>query len=134
MWQRSIDGRGRDGYGSLGGGDIFSLTTSCLFLATSRLWLENSPFLLRVMFGGDVSLVMVLILCHLPTPVFWCVGSPKSQCTPVESVLLSIWCNRSPSKVIIFSWKLLPDRIPTRDNLLNRRVHLIPRTVPYPIC
>jgi hypothetical protein len=37
-------------------------------------------------------------------------------------VFSSIWESPAPSKVVAFSWQLLYDRIPTRDNLLLRGV------------
>lgn len=39
-----------------------------------------------------------------------------------ESVFGGIWKSPAPSKVIAFSWMALLDRIPTRSNLLLRRV------------
>jgi hypothetical protein len=38
----------------------------------------------------------------------------------------NIWASPTPSKVIDFSWQLLHDRVPTKDNLLLRGV--LPRT------
>jgi len=32
----------------------------------------------------------------------------------------SIWKSPTPSKVVVFSWKLLHGRIPTKDNLARR--------------
>jgi hypothetical protein len=37
-------------------------------------------------------------------------------------VFKNIWKSPAPSKVVAFSWQLLYDRIPTRDNLLLRGV------------
>jgi hypothetical protein len=37
-------------------------------------------------------------------------------------VFLCIWHNPAPSKVIAFSWKLLHNRIPTRQNLARQGV------------
>ncbi|MCH79404.1 LINE-1 reverse transcriptase like [Trifolium medium] len=34
-------------------------------------------------------------------------------------VFQQIWCSPAPSKIIAFSWQLLHNRIPTRDNLLR---------------
>lgn len=33
-----------------------------------------------------------------------------------------VWKSLAPSKVVAFSWQLLRDRIPTKDNLVKRRV------------
>ncbi|MCH80513.1 putative non-LTR retroelement reverse transcriptase, partial [Trifolium medium] len=38
------------------------------------------------------------------------------------SLLSRVWKSWAPSKVIVFSWQLLQDRVPTRQNLLKRRV------------
>ncbi|GAU50748.1 hypothetical protein TSUD_191120 [Trifolium subterraneum] len=38
------------------------------------------------------------------------------------SVLNSIWRSPAPSKVLAFSWKLLWNRIPTKDNLARRGI------------
>jgi len=35
-----------------------------------------------------------------------------------------VWKSCVPSKVVVFSWQLILDRIPTRRNLLGRGVHL----------
>ncbi|GAU18667.1 hypothetical protein TSUD_125000 [Trifolium subterraneum] len=40
----------------------------------------------------------------------------------VDSLLARVWKSWAPSKVIVFSWQLLLDRVPTRQNLLRRRV------------
>jgi hypothetical protein len=40
----------------------------------------------------------------------------------VPLVFDQIWESPAPSKVIAFSWQLLYDRIPTRNNLVNRRI------------
>jgi hypothetical protein len=40
----------------------------------------------------------------------------------VEVVFSQIWESPAPSKVIAFSWQLLYDRIPTRDNLDLRHI------------
>ncbi|GAU25614.1 hypothetical protein TSUD_260480 [Trifolium subterraneum] len=39
-----------------------------------------------------------------------------------NSLLTRVWKSWAPSKVIVFSWQLLQDRVPTRQNLLRRRV------------
>jgi hypothetical protein len=39
-----------------------------------------------------------------------------------EMVFGSVWKSPAPSKVVAFSWQLLLDRIPTKDNLLRRRI------------
>lgn len=33
-----------------------------------------------------------------------------------------VWKSPAPYKVVVFSWKLLLNRIPTKDNLLKRRI------------
>jgi hypothetical protein len=38
------------------------------------------------------------------------------------SILAKIWESPAPSKVIVFSWQLLYDRVPTKSNLLKRGV------------
>lgn len=37
-------------------------------------------------------------------------------------VFESVWKSPAPSKVVVFSWQLLLNRIPTKDNLLRRRI------------
>jgi hypothetical protein len=37
-------------------------------------------------------------------------------------ILARVWDSWAASKVIIFSWQLLQDRVPTRQNLCTRRV------------
>jgi len=39
-----------------------------------------------------------------------------------RGVFRDIWKSPTPSKVVVFSWKLLHDRIPTRRNLALRNV------------
>ncbi|XP_039689993.1 uncharacterized protein [Medicago truncatula] len=39
-----------------------------------------------------------------------------------EMVFGSVWKSLVPSKVVAFYWQLLLDRIPTKDNLLRRRI------------
>ncbi|GAU20655.1 hypothetical protein TSUD_230690 [Trifolium subterraneum] len=39
-----------------------------------------------------------------------------------DSLLARVWKSWAPSKVIVFSWQLFQDRVPTRQNLLRRRV------------
>ncbi|GAU43075.1 hypothetical protein TSUD_194290 [Trifolium subterraneum] len=39
-----------------------------------------------------------------------------------NSLLTRVWKSWAPSKVIVLSWQLLQDRVPTRQNLLRRRV------------
>ncbi|GAU27401.1 hypothetical protein TSUD_356360 [Trifolium subterraneum] len=39
-----------------------------------------------------------------------------------NSLLTRVWKSWAPSKVIVFSWQLLQDRVPTRQNLLRRHV------------
>jgi hypothetical protein len=36
------------------------------------------------------------------------------------SIFSSIWDSPAPSKVVAFSWKLLHDRLPMKDNLITR--------------
>ncbi|GAU23391.1 hypothetical protein TSUD_334390 [Trifolium subterraneum] len=38
------------------------------------------------------------------------------------NIFKSIWESPAPSKVIAFSWQLLHDRVPTKDNLLSRGI------------
>lgn len=38
-----------------------------------------------------------------------------------EKVFGHLWKSLTPSKVVAFSWQLLRDRIPTRQNLLLRK-------------
>jgi hypothetical protein len=40
------------------------------------------------------------------------------------AVLDQLWGSPAPSKVIAFSWQLLYDRVPTRNNLESRRIHI----------
>jgi hypothetical protein len=35
-------------------------------------------------------------------------------------IFKDIWCSPAPSKLIVFSWQLLHDRVPTKDNLILR--------------
>jgi len=39
-----------------------------------------------------------------------------------EMVFGAVWKSLAPSIVVVFSWQLLLDRIPTKDNLLRRRI------------
>ena len=39
-----------------------------------------------------------------------------------ERLLPKVWKTLAPSKVAVFSWQLLQDRLPTRRNLLQRGV------------
>jgi hypothetical protein len=39
----------------------------------------------------------------------------------LDSLLAKVWKSRAPSEVIVFSWQLLQDRVPTRQNLLKCR-------------
>ncbi|MCH90522.1 F-box family protein [Trifolium medium] len=48
---------------------------------------------------------------------------PGPLLSPRKSkIFSSIWDSPAPSKVIAFSWQLLHDRVPTKDNLLLRGV------------
>ena len=38
------------------------------------------------------------------------------------NLAVNIWHKYIPSKVILFLWRLLRDRLPTKDNLVRRRV------------
>ncbi|MCH91770.1 LINE-1 reverse transcriptase like [Trifolium medium] len=42
--------------------------------------------------------------------------------SPEKSIFNFIWTSPAPTKAIIFSWQLLHNRIPTKDNLLSRGV------------
>jgi hypothetical protein len=49
-------------------------------------------------------------------------GDP-STLSPMElKILANIWVSPAPSKLVVFSWELLLGRLPTRDNLISRRV------------
>jgi len=48
-------------------------------------------------------------------------GIPKGVVLQAAS---AVWKSWAPSKVIVFSWQLLLDRIPSRSNLIRRGVHL----------
>jgi hypothetical protein len=42
---------------------------------------------------------------------------------PYERMILSkIWESSAPSKIVVFSWHLFHNRLPTKDNLLRRGV------------
>ncbi|GAU49947.1 hypothetical protein TSUD_408420 [Trifolium subterraneum] len=41
-------------------------------------------------------------------------------------ILAKVWKSWAPSKVIVFSWKLLQNRIPSRPNLFRRKVVRVP--------
>lgn len=81
-----------------------------------------------------MSRVMRYIMCplliyyHLLVYVF----PPDHQIGIVNLALPTIWCSWAHSKVLIFSWQLLQDRIPTRVNLLKRGVLLTSGTISYP--
>jgi mannosylglycoprotein endo-beta-mannosidase len=48
-------------------------------------------------------------------------GGDNSNLSDFElSIFSTIWESPAPSKVVAFSWKLLHDRIPTKDNLSSR--------------
>ncbi|MCI39333.1 F-box family protein, partial [Trifolium medium] len=40
----------------------------------------------------------------------------------VASVFEKIWLSPAPSKIIVFSWQLLYDRLPSKTNLYRRGV------------
>lgn len=42
----------------------------------------------------------------------------------MDTVVLKLWCKSDPSKVFSFLWKAFWNRIPTRENLVKRRVAL----------
>lgn len=44
--------------------------------------------------------------------------------TPLGCALESIWGSLTPSKVLVFSWQLLQDKIPTRENRHIMRIIL----------
>ena len=48
-------------------------------------------------------------------------GAPEGE---VLQAISRVWKSWAPSKVIIFSWQLLLDRIPSRSNLFRRGVPL----------
>lgn len=50
------------------------------------------------------------------------------------STLGRLWLSLAPPKVIAFSWQLLLDRLPTRDNLLWRKVIIEPSHALCSIC
>lgn len=45
--------------------------------------------------------------------------------SPMDQALHLVWCSLAPSKVCVFSWKLLQDQIPTREDLLKRAIPLV---------
>jgi hypothetical protein len=50
---------------------------------------------------------------------------PESSLSEEDLRVFSlIWKSPAPSKVLAFSWKLLRDRLPTRNNLALRGVHV----------
>jgi len=49
-------------------------------------------------------------------------GAPEGDTLRAVS---RVWKSRAPSKVVVFSWQLILDRIPTRLNLVNRGVPLL---------
>lgn len=52
----------------------------------------------------------------------------------VDLVLLDISCSWDPSKVIVFSWQVLQDRILTRVNLLKRGAFFTFGIFSFPFC
>jgi hypothetical protein len=52
----------------------------------------------------------------------------------LDALLAKVWKSWAPSKVIVFSWQLLQDRVPTRQNLLKRRVIRDPGDALYAFC
>ena len=46
-----------------------------------------------------------------------------------ESTIQTTWCKAAPQKVNLFVWRLLRDKLPTRDNLQFRGV-----VIPSPLC
>lgn len=50
----------------------------------------------------------------------------------VESTLSSIWNSWGPSKMVVFSWQLMHDRISTRENLLKRGITIASKGVFFP--
>jgi hypothetical protein len=40
----------------------------------------------------------------------------------LDSLLVKVWKSWVPSKMIVFSWQLLQDKVLTRQNILKRRV------------
>jgi hypothetical protein len=49
-------------------------------------------------------------------------GAPEGE---VLAAVSSVWKSWAPSKVIVFSWQVLLDRIPSRQNLLRQGVPLL---------
>jgi len=47
----------------------------------------------------------------------------------VRSMVNDVWHKNIPSKVSLFMWRLLRNRLPTRDNLVRRRVILLSDSV-----
>lgn len=48
---------------------------------------------------------------------------PQEPLERTEEVVFDLlWKSPAPSKVVVFSWQLLLNRIPTKDNLLSRRI------------
>lgn len=64
------------------GGDIFSLATSCIFLAIFSMLLKTLLIRLRVICGTAESRVIVFIQCLLCTLVFWLVSSLQFDESP----------------------------------------------------
>jgi len=58
-------------------------------------------------------------------------GIPQGE---VLKAVSRVWKSWGPSKVIVFSWQLLLDRIPSRSNLLRRGVPLSVRGVRCVFC
>ncbi|GAU11500.1 hypothetical protein TSUD_344900 [Trifolium subterraneum] len=51
-----------------------------------------------------------------------------------DQVLAKVWKSWVPSKVIVFSWQLLQDRIPSRQNLFRRNVITDPHNILCILC
>lgn len=61
-----------------------------------------------------------------------CEFSINRQVTLLELVLSSIWSRLGPVKVVVFSWQLLQDSIPTRENLPNRGISIVSKDISCP--
>lgn len=52
----------------------------------------------------------------------------------LEHIFGNSWCCKAPSKVLAFSWQLVLDRLPTRNNILRRLVILDASQITCVLC
>ena len=105
------------GSGTLGGGDLSLFASwTCLM---SCLWLLRGLPGLTERIGGLGPLVLTVGIRLNRLMVTSSIDAPVGE---VLQAVSRVWKSGAPSKVVVFSWQLLLDRIPTKLNLSHRGV------------